>query len=90
MLDFLLVSRTLDAAGVHDFDRLPMPFRAVAADLATGEEVMLDRGELAFAIRASMSIPGVFPPVEAGGRLLVDGGVLDTCRSTPPWRWAPR
>lgn len=77
MLDFLLRSKTLAVAGVRDFDRLPVPFRAVAADLTTGDEVVLGKGELSRAIRASMSIPGVFPPVEEGERVLVDGGVLD-------------
>jgi len=77
VLDFLLRSRTLDVAGIHDFDRLAIPFRALAADLATGDEVVLDSGELSRAIRASMSIPGVFPPVEMGERILVDGGVLN-------------
>ncbi|HEV7671762.1 MAG TPA: patatin-like phospholipase family protein [Thermoanaerobaculia bacterium] len=77
VLDFLLQSKTLSVAGIHDFDRLPIPFRAVASDLVTGEEVVLDSGELSAALRASMSIPGVFPPVEAGDRLLVDGGVLN-------------
>lgn len=77
VLDFLLRSKTLSVAGIHDFDQLSIPFRALAADLATGEEVLLDRGELSRAIRASMSIPGVFPPVELGERILVDGGVLN-------------
>ncbi|TDR31842.1 patatin-like phospholipase family protein [Hydromonas duriensis] len=56
-----------------DFDKLPIPFRAVAADLATGKAVVLKNGQLAQALRASMSIPAVFPPVEMNGRLLVDG-----------------
>lgn len=77
VLDYLLRSKTLSVAGIHDFDQLAIPFRALAADLATGEEVVLDRGELSRAIRASMSIPGVFPPVELGERILVDGGVLN-------------
>jgi len=63
----------LDTAA--DFDDLPIPFRAVAADLATGEPVVLSRGSLATAMRASMSLPGVFPPVELEGRTLIDGGV---------------
>ena len=54
---------------------LPIPFRAVAADINTGEPVVLGDGDLALAMRASMSIPGAFPPVEVGGRVLVDGGV---------------
>lgn len=77
VLDFLLRSKTLSVAGIEDFDQLAIPFRAVAADLATGEEVVIDHGELSRAIRASTSIPGVFPPVEDGERLLVDGGVLN-------------
>lgn len=57
-----------------DFDRLPIPFRAVATDLTTSEMVVLSRGNLAQAIRASMAIPAVIEPVELDGRLLVDGG----------------
>jgi NTE family protein len=58
-----------------DFDRLPIPFRAVASDLSTGEIVVLKQGQLVQALRASMSIPGVFAPVEKDGVLLVDGMV---------------
>ncbi len=65
------------AQGIRDFDRLPRRFRAVAADLETGEEVILGSGELALAVRASMSFPGVFPPVEIDGRVLVDGGIVN-------------
>ncbi|MBP7798023.1 MAG: patatin-like phospholipase family protein [Thermoanaerobaculaceae bacterium] len=68
---------TLRVLGSDDFDRLPLPFRAVAADIGTGEMVVLRRGELARAMRASMAVPGVFSPVELDGRLLVDGGVVD-------------
>lgn len=68
---------TRSAADVRDFDALPLPFRAVAADIETGAEVVLDRGSLAQALRASMSIPGVMAPVEADGRLLVDGGIAN-------------
>ena len=58
-----------------DFDELPIPYRAVAADIATGEPVILDSGSLAVAMRASMSVPGAFPPVNLDGRELVDGGI---------------
>lgn len=58
----------------QDFSRLPIPFRAVATDLATAEMVVLEHGNLAIAIRASMAIPAVIEPVELDGRLLVDGG----------------
>ncbi len=59
------------------FDKLAIPFRAVATDLVTGEAVVFDRGELAAVMRASMSVPAAFAPVEIGGRLLVDGGLVD-------------
>ena len=60
-----------------EFDLLPTPFRAVATDLETGNAVLLERGDLAIAMRASMSAPGVFAPVELNGRLLVDGGLAE-------------
>ncbi len=59
------------------FDLLPTPFRAVATDLVTGEAVLMEKGDLAIAMRASMSAPGVFAPVESEGRLLVDGGLAE-------------
>ena len=58
-----------------DFDQLPIPFRAVAADIASGEVVLISSGSLATAMRASMSVPGALPPVEIGGHELVDGGI---------------
>jgi NTE family protein len=60
-----------------DFDSLPRPFHAVAAALDNGEKVVLSRGNLARAVRASMSFPLAFPPVEWEGRPLVDGGMVD-------------
>ena len=57
-------------------EELPLPFVAVAVDLATGEEVRLDRGELRPILRATSAIPGVLPAVVLNGRRLVDGGVL--------------
>lgn len=74
-LNMLLKSVLMHAENVANFDLLPIPFRAVAADIETGEAVVLDKGELVSAIRASMSIPGVFAPVERDGKMLVDGGV---------------
>lgn len=68
---------TLPVASIEDFDDLPTPFRAVAADLETGERIVLEGGDLTSAMRASMSAPGVFAPVEIDGRLLVDGGVVE-------------
>jgi NTE family protein len=68
---------TLRVAAIEDFDELPTPFRAVAADLETGARVVLEQGDLPSAMRASMSAPGVFAPVEIDGRLLVDGGIVE-------------
>src|SRR3984893_1071572 len=65
---------TLPFSNSTDFDLLPTPFRAVATDLETGNAVVREKGDLAIAMRASMSAPGVFAPVELNGRLLVDGG----------------
>jgi len=73
-LGFILQSTTLPASGITDFEKLPIPFHAVAADVQTGESVEISKGNLATAIRASMAIPVVFTPVELDGRLLIDGG----------------
>jgi NTE family protein len=64
---------TQQSAGIEDFSKLPIPFRAVATDIETGAAVVLDHGNLARSMRASMAIPGVMRPVEIDGRLLVDG-----------------
>lgn len=60
-----------------DFDRLPVPYRAVAANIETGRAVIIKAGDLAVAARASMSVPGVFGPVEINGEKLVDGGIAN-------------
>ena len=59
------------------FDNLRLPFRAVTTDLVTGEEVVINSGDLALALRATMTIPLAFSPVEVGESLLVDGGLVD-------------
>src|SRR5581483_4025393 len=76
-LRFLLPSYLIPVGTVRDFSKLPIPFKAVAADIETGDAVVLDHGDLGEAIRASMSIPGVFSPMEIDGKLLVDGGIAD-------------
>ncbi|WP_418981844.1 patatin-like phospholipase family protein [Alistipes sp.] len=58
-------------------EQMAIPFTAVAADLMTGREVVIDRGGLYDAIRASISIPSVFLPVHRGGMVLVDGGTVN-------------
>ncbi len=59
-----------------NFDKLPIPFRAIATDLETGNMVVFDRGPLHLAIRASMAAPGVFAPIDLDGHLLSDGGLV--------------
>jgi NTE family protein len=62
---------------VENFEELEIPFRAVATDFYRGEPVVFSKGPLVPAIQASMSIPGVFAPVEHEGRVLVDGGLTN-------------
>jgi NTE family protein len=71
----ILRGLTLPVAQIQNFDDLAIPFRAIATDIVTGDRVILDRGDLTTAMRASLSAPGVFAPVESDGRLLVDGGL---------------
>jgi len=63
--------------GDVDFDKLPIPYRAIAADVETGDAVVLSSGDLARATRASMAVPGFFTPVELNGKVLVDGGIAN-------------
>ncbi|MBU4509868.1 patatin-like phospholipase family protein, partial [bacterium] len=65
--------------GLEDktFDELNIPFAAVATDIESGERVILHQGKVADAVRASISIPGIFIPVKYDDRYLVDGGVVD-------------
>jgi NTE family protein len=81
----ILRSLTLDVPVGIDFDDLPIPYRAVASDIVTGEQVEMGAGDIAEAIRASMAAPGVIAPVTIGERTLVDGGLggnvaVDTIR----------
>jgi NTE family protein len=75
-LQLILREQLLPVADVQHFDDLPTKFRAVASDIATGDEYVMEQGDLAVAIRASMSAPGVFAPVDFDGRTLVDGGLV--------------
>jgi NTE family protein len=76
-LEQVLRNATLPVAEIHEFDDLPIPFRAVATDLETGDAVLMSSGDLVSAMRASMSAPGVFAPVQRDERLLVDGGIVE-------------
>lgn len=70
-----LVRRVGAIVGDPRIEELPMPYRAVTVALDNGEEVVLERGSLLTAMRASSAIPGMFQPVQVGGRWLVDGGL---------------
>ena len=75
-LELLMDTLEAESAAAASLDQLNIPFRAVAADLNTGESVVIVDTDLATAMRASMSIPGAFSPVELDGRRLVDGGTV--------------
>jgi NTE family protein len=74
----LIIDRyVLPYSAVSNFDMLPTPFRCVAADLVSGKQVIFRDGSLGHALRATMSIPGVFSPVRENGMVLADGGLLN-------------
>lgn len=73
----LLRGFTRGAEHMTSFDEMRIPFRAVASDITTGEAYIFDKGDLALAIRASMSVPAIFAPIEYDGKLLSDGGIAD-------------
>lgn len=76
-INFLFESLISERVQANNFDQLALPFRAVAADLLTGEAVVIGSGNLALAMRASMSVPAVFDPVVWEDKLLVDGGIAN-------------
>ncbi|HEY0685651.1 MAG TPA: patatin-like phospholipase family protein [Steroidobacter sp.] len=72
-----LLRTIVGQARYHDsFDELPIPFRAVATDVGSGEMLVLGGGDLSVAMRASMAVPGAFAPVRVDDRVLVDGGLV--------------
>src|SRR5690606_24790746 len=73
----LELQRLVGNFNVENFDDFPIPFRAVATDLNAGEPYVMDHGDLAMAMRASMAVPIVFGPVKHQDRFLVDGGILN-------------
>lgn len=62
---------------INNFDKLPIPYRAMTTDIVNGKELLLHKGSITLAMRASMSIPSIFKPVEYKNTLLVDGGILN-------------
>ena len=80
-----VIDSMVSVRGCTAFETLHIPFRCVAADIRTAEEVIISEGIVCKALRASMAFPGIFKPVERGDYLLVDGGMLnnlpvDICR----------
>lgn len=73
----LLSKLTLDVNGIDDFSKLPIPFYCIATDMQTGQEVVLDRGNLAQAIAASSALPTLYQPVILDNKLLMDGGIVN-------------
>lgn len=73
----LLSSLTRNVRHVRDFNKLPTPFLCIGTNIETGEEVLLNKGNLVQAMMASSAFPSLFTPVEIDGNLLVDGGVVN-------------
>ena len=73
----LLSKLTLNVSGVKDFSKLPVPFYCIATDMQTGQEVVLDHGNLAQAIAASSALPTLYQPVTLDNKLLMDGGIVN-------------
>ena len=75
-----VISQLIPDTAIED---LPLPFAAVSMDLSSGEEIVLSKGSLRKAVSASAAIPGILPPVELNGRILVDGGWIDNVPVAP-------
>jgi len=74
----LLIDReTLPYSSIKSFDDLPIPFRCVSTELVSGTAYVFKSGSLSDAMRATMSIPGVFAPVRRDNQIFVDGGMVD-------------
>jgi NTE family protein len=73
----LLSKLTLNVSAIEDFSKLPIPFYCIATNMQTGQEVVLDRGNLAQAIAASSALPTLYQPVKLNNKLLMDGGIVN-------------
>ncbi|MFO8029839.1 MAG: patatin-like phospholipase family protein [Cyclonatronaceae bacterium] len=73
----------VDHIGDKNIEDADIPLRIIATDISSGEKVILEKGNLAKAVRASACIPGIFKPVEIDGRMLVDGGIVENVPVTP-------
>jgi NTE family protein len=72
-----LANRLQESIGEATIEDLPIRFAAIATEIGTGHEVWLTKGSLSLAVRASYALPGIFPPVQLGGRWLVDGALVN-------------
>lgn len=78
MYNFNLLTRlTRNVKNIQDFNQLPIPFLCIATDIEKGEQVLLNKGNLAQAMLASSSFPSLFSPIEIDGKVLIDGGVVN-------------
>ena len=76
-INLLIDRETIDYSSIPSFDDLPIPFRCVSTELISGKAYVFQSGSLSDAMRATISIPGVFAPVRQGDKIFVDGGLVD-------------
>jgi NTE family protein len=76
-INLLIDRETIDFSNIPSFDDLPIPFRCVSTELISGKSYVFQSGSLSDALRATISIPGVFAPVRQGDKIFVDGGMVD-------------
>jgi NTE family protein len=76
-INLLIDRETIDYSNILSFDDLPIPFRCVSTELISGQAYVFQSGSLSDAMRATISIPGVFAPVRQGDKIFVDGGMVD-------------
>jgi NTE family protein len=76
-INLLIDRETIDYSSIPSFNDLPIPFRCVSTELVSGKPYVFESGSLSDAMRATISIPGVFAPVRLGDNIFVDGGIVD-------------
>jgi NTE family protein len=76
-INLLIDRETIAYSSLRSFDELPIPFRCVSTELISGKAYVFQEGSLSDALRATISIPGVFAPVHLDGKIFVDGGIVD-------------
>ena len=88
-ITFLLDRETLPYSQLKSFDDLPVPFRCIGTDLVSGKPFVFKDGPLGEALRATMSLPAVFPPLRSGDTLYADGRLMTIFQSMWCGRWGP-